>query len=160
MKEVKVPTPECKVVDPDQKVWCAYDIKGCEVVHPPPASLPCPCGQEAVPTAGDVVYAHRPDLADKKFYVCAACSRRVGTHAASGFPLGTPADAVTRSARERAHAAFDPLWRNGGRFPKRRLAYEWLATQMGIQGEVHIGNMTAEQADDVVRICELSSQET
>ena len=114
------------------------------------SSIPCPCGKEAALVGGEKVYPHRPDLFGKKFFLC-ECGRYVGTHT-SGEPLGFPADAETRAARSKAHAAFDPLWK-GGFFDTRGAAYRWLAKEMGVEGEVHIGQSTVEQAERITALC-------
>jgi hypothetical protein len=118
---------------------------------PPPDSIPCACSGQAVIVGGEKLYPHRPDLYEKKFYLC-DCGRYVGTHASSGHPLGTPADAETRAARGRAHAAFDPLWKDK-HFETRGAAYRWLAAAMGVTEEVHIAQMDAKQADQVASLC-------
>lgn len=117
------------------------------------------CGTAAECVSGDRVYPHRPDLADKRFYFCPSCGAYVGTHPGTCEPLGSPANAGTRSARSRAHAHFDPLWREvGRRHPEggspRKRGYRWLAGKLGIDADnCHIGGMTAEDADRVVAIC-------
>lgn len=110
-------------------------------------ATPCPCGKSAVVVTGARIYPHRPDLAAKRFFLC-ECGRYVGAHAASGEPLGTPADAATRAARARAHAAFDPLWRQG-HFPSRGAAYAWLARTLGASGAVHIADSDAARCDAI-----------
>jgi hypothetical protein len=53
-------------------------------------------------------------------------------------PLGRLARASLRKAKQRAHAAFDPIWR-GGRMSRDK-AYKWLAGKLGIpKGDCHIG---------------------
>ncbi len=117
----------------------------------PPPSVSCVCGKAATPVGGEKIYPHRPDLYAKQFFLC-DCGRYVGTHA-SGHPLGFPADAETRAARSKAHAAFDPLWKDG-LFETRGAAYRWLASAMCVIGEIHIGASTVEQADAITRCCE------
>lgn len=71
------------------------------------------------------------------------CRGHIGAHRDSGKPLGIPANAETRSARQRVHEAFDLLWKYGddGRKTRRRRAYAWLALLLGLEGEAHISNM-------------------
>jgi len=71
------------------------------------------------------------------------CKGHVGAHQDSGQPLGIPANAETRAARQRVHAAFDPLWKYGedGRKTRRRRAYAWLALALGTEGEAHITHL-------------------
>ncbi len=83
-----------------------------------------------------------------KFYGCSRYPACDGTHGAhsDGRPLGVPADAATRQARVRAHAAFDTLWKGGAM--SRTEAYEWLRGAMGLsRAEAHIGSFTKEQCD-------------
>jgi hypothetical protein len=54
-------------------------------------------------------------------------------------------------ARERAHAAFDQLWKSGRM--TRTAAYAWLASVMKLPArEAHIGKMHIEQCNAVVRL--------
>jgi ssDNA-binding Zn-finger/Zn-ribbon topoisomerase 1 len=88
------------------------------------------------------------------FYGCTGyplCEASHGAHKATGKPLGVPANAETKRARERAHAAFDPLWKSGGM--KRREAYAWLATELDIP-EAHMGEMDVAMCARVVEACE------
>mgnify|MGYP001614746201 FL=1 len=117
---------------------------------PAPSEVACPCGSAAVIVGGEKLYPHRPDLFEKKFFLC-DCGRYVGSHA-TGHPLGVPADAPTRAARGRAHAAFDPLWKDK-HFETRGSAYRWLSAKLGVEGEVHIANMNAEEADNIASLC-------
>ena len=92
------------------------------------------------------------------FYGCVrypACAATHGAHP-DGRPLGTPANAATRVARMRAHEAFDPIWRNDSvrrRGPARRAAYQWLQDSLGMDRTPHIGEMTLEQCESVIRLC-------
>jgi hypothetical protein len=55
------------------------------------------------------------------------------------------------AARERAHAAFDQLWKSGRM--TRDAAYAWLCSVMKLPPrEAHIGKMHIEQCDKVVRL--------
>ena len=55
------------------------------------------------------------------------------------------ADAATHDARKKAHAAFDPIWRDG--HMSRGKAYKMLAEEMGLsRDDCHMKLMTAEQA--------------
>jgi len=61
------------------------------------------------------------------------CNAYVGTHKKSGKPLGTLANSALRAARSRAHAAFDPLWRDAKSTMTRREAYQWLSETLNIR---------------------------
>lgn len=117
-------------------------------------SLTCTyCGQPATLVSGDVIYPHRPDLADLRFWNCAPCGAFVGCHKNSRDhkPLGTLANAETREWRKRAHSVFDPLWKSGRM--SRRAAYDWLAEALGYEkGRCHISWMTAHECSRVVEI--------
>lgn len=121
-------------------------------------SIECPyCKGRAALVSGLAVYPHRPDLARLKFYVCGPCDARVGTHRGTVAPLGPPANAALRTARSRAHAAFDPLWRyhKRGDSKRRDKAYAWLALQLGLtKDECYIRMMNYAQCALVVAACE------
>lgn len=105
----------------------------------------CPyCSAPTALVGGDVIYPHRTDLAEKKFWICYPCDAYVGCHPGTERPLGTPAKAVLRGMRSRVHAALDPLWRTGKM--RRNEVYAQLATEMGIPPEkCHVGMFDADQ---------------
>lgn len=118
------------------------------------------CGKLAEHVKGDRVYPHRRDLWVKNFYLC-ECGAYVGCHPFTRIALGRPAGPLTRAARNRAHNAFDLLWRRKMRVEQcpqevaRNAAYDWLAGLLGYpRGECHIGWMTAPEANAVVRACD------
>ena len=117
-------------------------------------TLKCPyCNAKADLVTGEVIYPHRPDLFKKFFYNCAPCGAYVGCHPTGDgkSPLGRLANAELRRAKSDAHAAFDPLWREGSM--SRHQAYKWLAQQMGIdKSEAHIGMFDVAQCKRVVQI--------
>lgn len=87
----------------------------------------CPrCGREAQAT--ETRYGIRHDCCD--------------THSWGGKPLETQA---THNARKRAHAAFDPLWRDGPL--SRGHAYRLLSETLDVDAEdCHISLMSEEDA--------------
>lgn len=98
------------------------------------AKVTCPyCQKPAQQVSGDIVYPHRPDLKERKFYLCRPCNAYVGCHK-NGEPLGTLANEQLRAARMRTHEVFDALWKNGGPM-KRTEAYAWLAEILGIKAQ-------------------------
>lgn len=113
----------------------------------------CPyCGEFSVKVGGAAIYPHRPDLYEKTFYQCAPCDAYVGCHPGTTKPLGRLADEKLRRAKNRAHAAFDPLWKDEGM--KRGSAYAWLADRLGIKKEdCHIGMFDVDQCAAVVAAC-------
>ncbi len=109
------------------------------------------CGGTAEIVGGETIYPHRPDLYDKRFWLC-TCGAYCGCHGVTTRPLGNPCGPETRRARMAAHAAFDPIWRR--KEMGRREAYTWLSQRMGLEFErTHIGMFTKEQAHEVVRHC-------
>lgn len=114
------------------------------------------CSYCAFPTekvSGDRIYPHRPDLASKVFWLCAPCHAYVGCHPGTDRPLGRVANAELRRAKQRAHASFDPIWKNG--HASRKKAYAVLAEKLGIPVEdCHIGMFDVEMCERVVSICD------
>lgn len=123
------------------------------------------CGEAAVLVAGDIIYPHRPDLHAKKFWQCGPCEAWVGCHPGTEIPLGRLADAELRLWKQKAHAAFDPIWKarwkrknsedknytpamaRGGR-------YAALAEKLGIpKQQCHIGMMDVALCRRVVEVC-------
>lgn len=113
----------------------------------------CPhCGRVSRLTNGAEVYPHRPDLHKKKFYLCSPCNAFVGCHPGTTKALGSPANAPLRSARQFAHSAFDPIWRDGSK--SRTRAYKWLANELGIPAaKCHIGMFDEATCERVVALC-------
>lgn len=113
----------------------------------------CPyCGKLSEFVKGNVVYAHRRDLWDKPFYLCAPCDAYVGCHPNSVNPLGRLANEELRKAKMLAHRAFDPIWREGSL--NRRTAYCWLAKRLEIpEAECHIGMFDVAMCNRVIKIC-------
>lgn len=120
---------------------------------PQDGPVTCPyCDREASLVGGDIVYPHRPDLAEKRFYLCRSCDAYVGCHPGTDIPLGFLADARLRRAKHATHAVFDPLWRSG--LMTRKAAYSWLARCLGIpKEECHIGWFDLEQCNAAQQLC-------
>lgn len=109
----------------------------------------CPyCNKPSKPVTGEKVYPHRPDLFKLKFYECEPCEARVGCHKNSGKPLGRLANAELRRAKQAAHKAFDPLWKDGPL--KRTEAYKLLAQKFNKE-EIHIGELSVEDCAKVIQ---------
>ena len=98
------------------------------------------CGNPAELVGGLVIYPHRPDLSNLRFWRCEPCRAYVGTHKNSRThaPLGRLATAELRTLKMSVHARFDPLWKSGQL--SRSAAYAKLAAGIGIeQRKCHIG---------------------
>lgn len=112
----------------------------------------CPyCHKPSQLVPGNKVY--RSDkFTGKLFYICHPCQAWVGCHPGTDKPLGRLADKQLRDAKMKAHAAFDPIWRENKM--KRSTAYAWLAEQLGIDvTKCHIGMFDLEQCERVVEVC-------
>lgn len=127
-------------------------------MHPPNDTWSGPAGEPneydvTCPECGAKMRLRYSKKHDRHFYGCERFPDCGGTHGAhpDGSPLGTPADRVTKSARIRAHGAFDRLWKPKGAPMTRPQAYAWLAKVMGLKpGEGHIARCTREQCEQVV----------
>ncbi len=114
------------------------------------------CHGEAKLVSGREIYPHRPDLVAKQFWRCEPCDAYVGCHRRhpkdnrdGTKPLGRLANAELRREKQRAHAAFDPIWKSGQM--RRKAAYAWLAEQLGIsRANCHIGMMDVDACRAVV----------
>jgi len=122
--------------------------------------LLCPyCNRDAELVKGTVIYPHRRDLAVKNFWRCNPCGAHVGCHdrgvgqGNGDKPLGRLANAELRHWKQRAHSAFDPLWK--ARHMQRKEAYRWLAERMGIAVQnCHIGMFDVDGCRAVVAAVE------
>lgn len=97
------------------------------------------CGSDMLPRTTEK-FTYR-DGSPRRFWGCSRwpeCDGLVGANA-DGTPYGTCGDKATREARQRAHQAFDPLWRNG--WMERDTAYLLLALWLRRRGE----NLWADQ---------------
>lgn len=123
-----------------------------------PVKVICPyCEDEAELTDGREVYPHRPDLFDLKFWVCRDCKAYVGCHKRSPrygngtVPLGNLATRELRKWRNKAHAAFDKLWKDGPL--TRTSAYFLLSNSLGVSVKMcHIGQFSIAQCEKTIEI--------
>lgn len=112
----------------------------------------CPyCGKPSDLLNGAEVYPHRPDLADRKFWVCKPCDARVGCHGKGIRPLGTLANAELRGLRRNAHRVFDMLWANR---EHRLKLYEQARKDLGLEDDLHIGEADEELCRRVIEWAE------
>lgn len=114
----------------------------------------CPyCGKEAILVTGQVIYPHRTDLYEKKFWQCLPCGAYVGCHSGGTTALGRLANAELRKAKMAAHAAFDPIWQSEEM--TRSEAYAWLAKTLGIGiDDCHVGMFDVALCNRIIAICE------
>lgn len=129
--------------------------------HRPLPSCPY-CHNSAHLVTGQIIYPHRPDLWKYKFWLCAPCEAYVGCHKQGDGtrPLGRLANRELRDAKQAAHLAFDPLWRNKGKAAlSRKEAYAWLAEQLDIDPkDCHIGKFDVARCKAVIAICQNKSK--
>ena len=111
----------------------------------------CPyCKREAELVEGATLYPDRPHIDDVWFWLCRPCGAYTVAHKNSKrhTPNGTLANAELRDARQRAHAAFDPLWQSGAM--TRAQATDWLAKELNHKRRPHIEYMSVEDCNRVV----------
>ena len=121
----------------------------------------CPyCGCVAALVGGDVVYPHRPDLAELQLYYCKKCKAWVGCHKGTIEPFGRLANAELRRLKQQAHEAFDLLWKPTKLMPgepeiklvSRAKAYKMLSDHMDKDKHItHIGWFDEAECKEVVR---------
>lgn len=86
-----------------------------------------------------------------KMYICRRCDAYVGTHSGTEQALGRVANKELRTWKKKAHAAFDPLWKERG--VVRSQAYIWMANKMGLPiEEAHIGMFDVEQCKKLIQL--------
>lgn len=111
------------------------------------------CGRRAEFVDSKVIYGKSYGM----IYLCRCCPgyAYVGVHKGTDRPLGRLADMELRELKKLAHAAFDPLWKEGRFKGHRKAAYAWLSEQMGLpQEKTHIGMFDTAQCERVVQICQ------
>ncbi|MES2910563.1 MAG: zinc-finger-containing protein [Pseudomonadota bacterium] len=107
---------------------------------------------------GDEGYPYQWDYGP--VWNCAPCHAYVGCHPGTENALGGLANAELREMRQKAHAAFDPLWKGKMRRdkmakgPARRAGYRWLSEQLGIPvKKTHIAYMNLGECERVIEVC-------
>ena len=113
------------------------------------------CDGEARLVSGKVVYPHRDDLAEKRFWMCEKCGAYVGCHKVSDgtLPLGSPAGKETRAPRAKVHALIDPPWQS--KKVQRSADYYWISQKLGIDiDDCHVGMFDAEKCKKVLGMLE------
>ena len=115
-------------------------------------TINCPyCNKPAKLVNGTTIYPHRPDLANRRFYLCLPCDAYVGTHE-NGIPFGTLANKELRKMRSEAHKEFDDIWKLGAL--SRTKAYQRLQQYMKLsEQQCHIGMFNIQQCQQVLEFC-------
>lgn len=111
------------------------------------------CGRRAEFVDSKVIYGKSYGM----IYLCRCCPgyAYVGVHKGTDRPLGRLADMELRELKKLAHAAFDPLWKEGRFKGHRKAAYAWLSEQMGLpQEKTYIGMFDTVRCERVVQICQ------
>lgn len=88
-------------------------------------------------------------------YWCKDCDAYVGCHQNTRKPLGTMANKELRGWRMKAHAAIDPIWREGRM--KRSTLYVRLSDYMG--REMHVGESDIEQCKAIIEAAKVISSQ-
>lgn len=111
------------------------------------------CNQPAKLVSGRHVYPHRSDLWSRNFWMCSDCQAWVGCYGDTSKPMGILANSYLRRWKQRAHAAFDPIWQK--RYMTRTDAYAMLSQALGIPPELtHIGMFGPKGCREVIRIAD------
>lgn len=109
------------------------------------------CGEPTEQVTGQAIYPHRSDLFAKIFHRCKPCGAYAGCHPGTTRALGPLANAETRRWRQKAHAMFDPLWKNGRM--NRKAAYRALAQSLGLsEDDCHIGHFEPAMCKRVIEV--------
>lgn len=112
----------------------------------------CPyCHNPSTNATGKEIYPLRTDLHHLQFFECKMCDAYVGCHN-NGTPLGRLANPELRAAKQKAHQAFDPLWKSGKM--SRTGAYSWLSKILEIPPkDCHIGMFNIETCQKATKVC-------
>lgn len=106
----------------------------------------CPyCHNQAIWVSNEKIYGRRYGKS-YMVWLCKDCDAYVGCHNNTHRPLGTMANAELRKARNKAHAAIDPLWKSG-KYP-RPVVYAKLKKYFG--REIHVGESDLKQCQEII----------
>lgn len=94
-------------------------------------------------------------------HICVPCQAWVGCHRQGKTAMGFLANKELREARQKAHQAFDPLWRRKQKRDgcsaqtARSCGYSWLASEMCLSlDRMHIGKLSLKECEQVVALCD------
>ncbi len=102
------------------------------------------CGRTTALVDSEIIYGRSYGLV----YFCKPCDAWVGVHKGTTRPLGRLANAELREWKKKAHAVFDPIWKQG--LLDRSQAYERLAMRLGVR-EIHIGESDIDMCKQIIR---------
>lgn len=109
----------------------------------------CEKERECECVGGNVIYPHRPDLANKWFYRCPECKQYIGCHPGTKNPLGVIPTQEMKKARMIIHDLIDPLWKKG--IISRGKLYRLMSKELHIK-HYHTGwTRSLQQCRDVYR---------
>lgn len=110
----------------------------------------CPyCKKQAVWCENKAIYGKNYGRSFMCYY-CKPCNAYVGCHNNSRTPLGTIANAELRELRKKAHAEFDPIWRNRSQKNRGKL-YAEISRHFG--KDIHIGESDVEMCKKILAWC-------
>lgn len=107
------------------------------------------CNKEAVWTENKAIYGKNYGKSYMCYY-CKPCNAYVGCHKNSKAPLGTMANAELREWRKKAHAEFDPIWKNRSQKNRGKL-YEEISRHFG--KDIHIGASDLVMCQRIIEWC-------
>ncbi len=109
------------------------------------------CNKKTELVSGRKLYPNYKELHSKLFHYCADCQAWVGCHVDSDMPLGILANKELRTKRLIAHKYFDKIFTSGKM--ERNEAYEWLASQLGIERKYcHIGMFNIDKCNKTIHL--------
>lgn len=119
--------------------------------RPPVGTLACGyCGQPTEFHATSEAWYGGIDRGP--IWACLRCAAWTGCHPGTWNPLGSVAKKSLRRLRQRAHLAFDPIWKSGAM--KRKRAYAWLSDETGIEAKrTHISMMDENECHLAEGVC-------
>lgn len=107
------------------------------------------CNKPAIWTENKAIYGKNYGKSYMCYY-CKPCNAYVGCHRNSRLALGTLANAELREYRKKAHAHFDPIWKNRSQRNRGRL-YEEISRHFG--KDIHIGESDIQTCKDIIVWC-------
>lgn len=111
--------------------------------------MQCPyCHQEAIWCENKEIYGKNYGES-YMIYLCRSCDASVGCHNNTRKSKGTMANKELREWRIKAHAEFDPLWRDE-KLAGRKRCYRMMTHKLGLKKPLHMGEATIDICKDVI----------